>query len=108
VIYIPTDNTVVSALNSVLQVGIANKLPVFAGDNDSVEKGAIASLGFDYRDVGQQTGKMVIRILQGEAPGQIAVEPPRKEELVINTKAAQQMGVTVPPQVLSKAVKVIQ
>jgi putative ABC transport system substrate-binding protein len=108
VIYIPTDNTVVSALNSVLQVGIANKLPVFAGDNESVEKGAIASLGFDYRDIGQQTGKMVIRILQGEAPGQMAVEPPRKEELVINTKAAQQMGVTVPPQVLSKAVKVIQ
>jgi putative tryptophan/tyrosine transport system substrate-binding protein len=108
VIYVPTDNTIVSALNSVLQVGIQNKLPVFAGDNESVEKGAIASLGFNYRDIGQQTGKIVVRILNGEAPGSIAVESPSKVELVVNPKAAGQMGVKIPGAMLKAAVKVVK
>jgi putative tryptophan/tyrosine transport system substrate-binding protein len=108
VIYVPTDNTIVSALNSVLQVGIQNKLPVFAGDNESVEKGAIASLGFNYRDIGKQTGKMVVRILNGEAPGAIAVESPSKVELVVNPKAAQQMGVKIPDAMLKDAAKVVK
>jgi putative tryptophan/tyrosine transport system substrate-binding protein len=108
VIYVPTDNTIVSALNSVLQVGIQNKLPVFAGDNESVEKGAIASLGFNYRDIGKQTGKIVVRILNGEAPGSIAVESPSKVELVVNPQAAQQMGVTIPAAMLKDAAKVVK
>lgn len=108
VIYVPTDNTIVSALNAVLQVGTQNRLPVFSGDNESVEKGAIASLGFNYRDIGKQTGKMVVRVLKGEAPGTIAVESPTKVELVINPKAAQAMGVTIPEDLRKTAVKVVQ
>ncbi len=106
-IYVPTDNTIVSALESVLQVGITNKLPVYAGDTDSVDRGAIATLGFNYKDVGKQTGKMVVRILKGEKPGAIAVETPSQLNLVINKTAAQQMGVTVPEGVLKTAQKVI-
>ncbi len=106
-IYVPTDNTIVSALESVLQVGITNKLPVYAGDTDSVDRGAIATLGFNYKDVGKQTGKMVVRILKGEKPGAIAVETPSQLNLVINKTAAQQMGVTVPEDVLKTAQKVI-
>jgi putative tryptophan/tyrosine transport system substrate-binding protein len=108
VIYVPTDNTIVSALNSVLQVGIQNKLPVFAGDNESVEKGAIASLGFNYHDIGTQTGKLVVRILNGEAPGSISVESPSKVELVVNPKTAAQMGVTIPAAMLKDAAKVVK
>ncbi|MBE9028630.1 ABC transporter substrate-binding protein [filamentous cyanobacterium LEGE 11480] len=108
VIYVPTDNTIVSALNSVLQVGIKNKLPVFSGDNESVEKGAIASLGFNYKDIGKQTGKMVVRVLKGEKPGEISVESPSQVELVVNPKAAQQMGVKIPDAMLKEAVKVVK
>jgi putative ABC transport system substrate-binding protein len=108
VIYIPTDNTLVSALNSVLQVGVQHKLPVFSGDNESVEKGAIASLGFNYHDIGKQTGKIVVRVLNGENPGDIAVESPAKVELAINPQAAQQMGVNIPDAVLQQAVKVVK
>lgn len=68
-IYIPTDNTVVSALDSVIKVGVQNQMPVYAGDNNSVEAGAIATLGFDYQDMGRQTGRMVARILRGEKTG---------------------------------------
>jgi putative tryptophan/tyrosine transport system substrate-binding protein len=107
-IYVPTDSTIVSALNAVLQVGQQNKLPVFSGDNESVENGTIASLGFNYRDIGKQTGKIVVRILNGEAPGTIAVESPSKVELVVNPQAAAQMGVKIPPAMLTEAVKVIK
>ena len=47
-IYVPTDNTVVSALEAVIKVGIDNQVPVYAGDTDSVPRGVIAALGFNY------------------------------------------------------------
>lgn len=107
-IYIPTDNTVASALESVIQIGISNKLPVYAADNDSVAKGAIASLSFNYYDVGRQTAQIVMRVFKGEKPGEIAVESPTKLELHVNPKFAQAMGVKIPESVLSEAAKVIQ
>lgn len=106
-IYIPTDNTIVSALEAVLQVGIANKLPIYAGDIDSVDRGAIATLGFNYKDVGKQTGKMVARILKGEKPGTIAVETPSQLNLVLNPKAAQKMGITIPDAIVKRAQKIV-
>jgi putative tryptophan/tyrosine transport system substrate-binding protein len=107
-VYVPTDNTVVSALESVLQVGTANKLPIFSGDNDSVERGAIASLGFNYKTLGKQTGKMVVRILKGEKPGDMPVEMPAQLDLYLNTKAAAAMGVKLPEALVKTAVKVVQ
>lgn len=107
VIYVPTDNTVVSALESVIKVGMESKLPVFSGDNDSVAKGAIASLSYNYFDVGRQTGQIVVRVLKGEKPGDIAVEPAKKLELHVNPKAAEAMGVTIPENVVKEAAKVI-
>jgi putative tryptophan/tyrosine transport system substrate-binding protein len=107
-IYVPTDNTVVSAIDSVIKVGIENKLPVYATDNNAVEAGAIAALGFDYREMGRQTGRMVVRVLKGEKPGTIAVESPGKVDLVINAKSAASMGVKIPANLLNTANKVIQ
>jgi putative ABC transport system substrate-binding protein len=107
VIYVPTDNTVVSALEAVIQVGIENKIPVFSGDTDSVVRGAIASVGFDYFEIGRQTGAVVVRVLKGEKPGDIAVKNATGTDLFVNTKSAAAMGVTVPAAVLSRAKKVI-
>lgn len=107
-IYIPQDNTAISALESVIKVGVQNQMPVYAGDNNSVEKGAIAPLGFNYQDVGRQTGRMVALILRGEKPGTIAVEVPSKTGLAINTKSAATMGVKIPADVLKTASKMIQ
>ena len=108
VIYVPQDNTVIAALESVLKVGVQNQIPIYAGDTDSVEKGAIATLSFDYREVGRQTGRIVTRILKGENPGAIAVETPRKINLVINAKSAAAMGVKIPSDILKTASTVIQ
>ena len=91
-IYVPTDNTVVTALEAIVQVGQQNQLPVFAGDTNSVPRGAIAALGFNYGDLGRQTGKIVVRVLKGEKPGDIAVEGVEITELFVNPKAAEAMG----------------
>ena len=102
-IYAPTDNTVVTALEAVVRVGTDNQLPVFAGDTDSVPRGAIAALGFNYYDLGRQTGKIVVRVLEGAKPGDIPVEGVQITELYLNPGAAAAMGVTIPPEMLQRA-----
>jgi putative tryptophan/tyrosine transport system substrate-binding protein len=102
-IYVPTDNTVVTALEAVVKVGTDNQLPVFAGDTDSVPRGAIAALGFNYYDLGRQTGKIVARVLEGANPGDIPVEGVQITELYVNPGAAEAMGVTIPPELLDRA-----
>ncbi len=108
VIYVPTDNTIVSALEAVLKVGADNQIPVYAGDTDSVKRGAIAALGFNYYDVGRQTGQIVLRVLKGEKPGDIAVAGIEITELVVNPGAAEKMGVTIPAAVVAKAKEVVK
>lgn len=108
VIYVPTDNTIISAFEAVVKVGIDNRLPVYAGDTDSVARGAIAALGFNYYDVGRQTGKMVLRILKGEAPGDITVEGVDITELYVNPGMAEKMGVTIPDALIQQAKEVVR
>ncbi len=108
VIYVPTDNTIVSALEAVIQVGTDNKLPVFAGDTDSVKRGAIAAIGFNYYDVGRQTGQIVARVLKGEKPGDIAVQGVEITELYVNPGAAAQMGVELSSDLVSRAKEVVK
>ncbi len=74
VIYTNTDNNVVSAYEALVKVGQEAKIPLVASDTDSVKRGAIAALGINYRDLGEQTGRMVVRILKGEKPGDIKPE----------------------------------
>lgn len=107
-IYIPTDNTVVSALESVIQVGTENKLPIYAGDSDSVKRGALAALGYNYYEVGRQTGQIVLQVLNGEKPGNIPVESAKKNEFYLNLKSAKQMGVSISETVKAEADRVIQ
>ena len=107
-IYVPTDNTVVSALEGVIKTGTESKIPVYAGDTDSVPRGAIAALGFNYYDVGRQTGAIVARVLMGEKPGDIAVQGVEKTELAVNPKSAQAMGVTIPAEVVAEAKTVVE
>lgn len=107
-LYTPTDNTVVSALEAVVKVGIDAKLPVFAGDTASVPRGAIAAVGFNYYDVGRQTGKIVGRILKGEKAGDIAVEGVAKTDLSVNPGSAAKMGVTLPEALIKSAKEVVK
>src|SRR5690554_4948242 len=108
VIYTNTDNNVVSAYETLVKVGIDAKVPLIASDTDSVVRGAIAAVGINYRDLGEQTGRMVARILKGEKPGDIAFESSDKLELFVNPGAAQKQGVTLDEEFIKSATKVIE
>lgn len=104
VIYVPTDNVVVSALESVIQVGESNQIPVIAGEGDSVERGAVITYGLNYHTLGYQTGEMAVRILtEGGDPASMPVETQEELELVVNEEAAERMGVTIPQELLDEA-----
>jgi putative ABC transport system substrate-binding protein len=106
-IYLPTDNMVISSLAAVLQVAEAEKIPVIAGESNSVEQGALATLGIDYYELGRQTGEMALRVLNGEKPQDMAIEELKENKLVINLKAAERMGVTVSDAVKERAAQLI-
>lgn len=108
VVYTNTDNNVVSAYESLVKVATDAGMPLIASDSDSVKRGAIAALGVDYKDIGRQTGRMVVRILRGEAPGTIASETSESLELFVNLKAAASQGVTLSPEFIKTATTVIE
>jgi putative ABC transport system substrate-binding protein len=107
-IYLPTDNMVISSLASVVKVAEANKIPVISGESESVASGALATVGIDYYKLGQTTGDMALRVIKGEKPQDMAIEKQEGTELVLNLKAAKNMGVTVPESIISKAKNVIK
>lgn len=107
-IYLPTDNMVISSLAAVLKVAEENKLPVIAGESDSVAKGALATVGIDYYQLGRTTGRMALRIIKGEKPQEMAIQSQVGSELTINLQAAERMGVTIPEELKAKAKKVIK
>jgi putative tryptophan/tyrosine transport system substrate-binding protein len=107
-IYVPTDNTIISALEAAVAVAEEAKVPLFTADTDSVSRGSVAALGFNYYDVGKETGEVVVRILKGEKPGDIEVKIAKGTDLVVNRKAAAKMGVTLPDAIVKRAGKVIE
>lgn len=105
--YIPTDNTVVAAIASVIKVAEENKIPIIAGEGNTVEEGALATVGIDYLKLGYQTGKMAAKVLRGDAePADLPVEGQNEYEYVVNIAAAENMGVTLPQGLLDKAKKI--
>ena len=103
VLYIPKDNTVVAALESVMTVANDKDIPIFSGDGDSVKRGTFASYGFDYHDLGYTTGKMAVEILKGKKPSEIPVGFPENLELIVNKKAAEEEGITLTEDMLKDA-----
>ncbi len=108
VIYTSTDNNVVSTYESLVRVASDAKIPLVAADTDSVKRGASAALGMNYYDMGRQTGRIVARILKGEAPGSIAPQLGDKVSLTVNPEAAKKQGNPLPDALLKEAKEVIK
>jgi len=102
-IWIGTDNTVVTGLEALIGVCEDNDIPLFPADDPSIERGGIAAYGFDYYDIGVQTGKMIARVLEKGSANNIKVEKGEIISLSINTDAAEAMGVTIPNNLVEKA-----
>ncbi len=112
-IYVSTDNTVVSALNSLVQTALEKDIPVMSADPSSAESfEVLAALGFDYYKHGRATGRLVDRILKGEAtasiPTQFMSDPNDLDQLVVNLDVAAQVGITVPQAVIDRASVVVK
>lgn len=106
-IYTTTDNNVVSAYESLVKFANENKIPLLASFPDAIERGAVAAYGMSYYDVGHQSGKLVVRILKGEKPGNIAPELGQSLRLVINADAAKKQGVNLSTEIIQSAYKII-
>lgn len=108
VIYTNTDNNVVSAYEALVKVGNDMQIPLIASDTDSVKRGAIAALGVNYHDLGLQTGRIVVRILEGEKPGDIKPQTSENIQLFVNLAAAEKQGVTLSEELIESATEVIR
>lgn len=107
-IYITSDNTVVSALESVVKVANNKKIPLFGGDTTTVEKGMIAAYGLNYFQVGYSAGKKAVLVLKGQDPGTVPSGLTENLSLWINLKAAMDQNVTVPEKFVKMAEKVFR
>jgi len=92
----------------IADLALKNRIPAIYGDSDFVETGGLMSYGTSVADLFRRAATYVDRILKGAKPAELPVEQPMKFEFVINLKAAKQIGVTIPPNVLARADKVIK
>lgn len=95
-IYIITDNTVVSALETVASVAKEHDIPLMTAELDSVERGAFAAYGFEYYDIGYEAGEMAVKILTGEQePADLPVQNPQNLKFIINEETANELGIEI-------------
>jgi len=104
---ITSDNTTVAELEAIARVCDQRKIALFAGDTDSVVRGAVMAYGLDYFLVGYAAGKKAALVLKGIKPGEVPWGPVEKFSLVINTRAAKAQGLTLAPELLARADKII-
>ena len=93
---------------TILELAVKNRLPVVYQSSGSVEAGGLMSYGVNTRDLDRRAATYVDKILKGAKPADLPVEQPTKFNFVINLKTAKQIGLTIPPNVLARADRVIR
>lgn len=94
-VFVPTDNIISSTMETVKQVSIKYKVPVFGGSTEMIAVGGLYNYGTNYEELGRQTARMLVRVLKGEKPENIAVELPEKLELHTNQEMADALGIDI-------------
>lgn len=105
-VYIPSDNGFASAMGTVNKIAVDNQLPVFCAVEAMIQEGGIATTAINYYDLGKQTAAQAVRIFGGEKASEMAVETQEDCGLVVNKTFAESVGVTIPDEILDKAVTV--
>jgi putative ABC transport system substrate-binding protein len=95
-------------IKRIAEIAVASRLPVIYGFAEFPESGGFMSYGTDLADIYHRAAVFVDKILQGTKPEELPVEQPKRFELVINLKTAKQIGLTIPPNLLARADRVIR
>ncbi|HSE87322.1 MAG TPA: ABC transporter substrate-binding protein [Candidatus Binatia bacterium] len=106
---IPSPDPLINTqLKRIVEFAAKNRLPAMYGGPEVVDAGGLMSYAPNYTDHYRRTATYVDKILKGTKPADLPVEQPKKFEFIINLKTAKQIGLTIPPNVLARADKVIK
>lgn len=104
-IWVPSDNTIASALNTLLQVTDEKGIPVFPPVDTMVKQGGLATVGINQYEMGKQAGKMAAAILDGEEiPANTSIQSPIHTNIYMNQQKAKQLGIHIPSELKEQAV----
>lgn len=104
IVFSPIDNTVASSIATANDVFIKNKIPFYVAADSMVKDGALATCGINYEDLGKETAKMAVEIIKGGDPAKMPVKTMTDCDVYINSDTAKSLGITIPDDVLKKAV----
>ncbi|WP_042387522.1 ABC transporter substrate-binding protein [Clostridium culturomicium] len=96
VLYVPTDNLIVSSMPIVSKIATDNKIPVIASESGSVESGALACQGIDYEKLGYKTGELAIKVLDGEKISDMPVALLDETEIIVNEDTLKALSIEKP------------
>lgn len=106
-ILLPSDNTVITALESIIKISHHNKIPIFGNDVDIVQRGALAAYGVDWGYSGLVLADIVSQILKGVPVKDIPIQNPNQLLFYINRSAAEKMGIHIPESLQKQADKLL-
>ena len=107
-ILVLTSSVLNTQRTQIVDLAVKNRVPAVYGQQEFVEAGGLMTYGVSLTDLFRRAATYVDKILKGRKPADLPVEQPTKFELVINLKAANQIGLTIPPNVLVRADRVIK
>jgi putative tryptophan/tyrosine transport system substrate-binding protein len=107
-VFVLTSSITDSDTKHIAELAVKNRLPMMHARADAVEAGGLMSYGVSLNDLHRRAAVYVDKILKGAKPADLPIEQPTKFELVINLKTAKQIGLTIPPNVLARADRVIK
>ena len=102
-VFVPQDNTIASAFSTVVNSANAAKIPVYSCVDTMVEQGSIASVAQSQYDLGLETAKIAVKLLAGKKVSDVPVNIVNTGTPTLNLKEAQELGITIPDSMLSKA-----
>ena len=107
-LFLMTDTLFNNQIARIAQAALRNKLPAVYDRADFVEAGGLMSYGVNLPDLSRRAAEYIDQIFKGAKPGELTLVQPTKFDLSVNLKTAGQIGVTIPPEVLNRAVKVVK
>lgn len=102
-IYVPNDNTVASAIQTLVNVANTKNIPVFPTASTVVKQGALATIGLNQYELGVQTGKMAAKVLKGANTANMPIEKLSHGDLAINIAQAKRLGIKIPDSLIKEA-----